>query len=151
MANGQLPDNQDGCGRSRSRSGCRWFRRRPEVNTRGVYGIFCAHRIPVFLSNVGLLAVHRFQLGYIAYVIFVTSDIRLSDTSSIANWQTVDLTTMTFPTEMVVDYVRVYQRKDSQNIGCDPPDYPTMDYISRHPEAYTSSFCPRRGTILHFD
>ncbi|KAH9006339.1 beta-glucan synthesis-associated [Lactarius hatsudake] len=54
------------------------------------------------------------------------------------NWQTIDLTTMTFPTEMVVDYVRVYQRKDSQNIGCDPPDYPTMDYISRHPEAYTN-------------
>ncbi|KAI0300491.1 beta-glucan synthesis-associated [Multifurca ochricompacta] len=54
------------------------------------------------------------------------------------NWQTVDLTTMTFPTEMLVDYVRVYQRKDSINIGCNPPDYPTMDYIARHPEAYTN-------------
>lgn len=54
------------------------------------------------------------------------------------NWQGVDLTTMTFPTEMVIDYVRVYQRTDSQNIGCDPPDYPTMDYISRHQEAYTN-------------
>ncbi|KAI0266416.1 beta-glucan synthesis-associated [Gloeopeniophorella convolvens] len=54
------------------------------------------------------------------------------------NWQTIDLSTMTFPAEMLVDYVRVYQRKDSQNIGCDPKDYPTMDYIARHPEAYTN-------------
>lgn len=47
---------------------------------------------------------------------------------------------MTFPTEMLIDYVRVYQRTDSQNIGCNPKDYPTTDYISRHPEAYSSSF-----------
>ncbi|KAI0047870.1 glycoside hydrolase family 16 protein [Auriscalpium vulgare] len=52
------------------------------------------------------------------------------------NWQTIDTTTMTFPSELLIDYVRVYQRKDSQNIGCNPPDYPTTDYIARHPEAY---------------
>ncbi len=58
---------------------------------------------------------------------------------------------MTFPTEMLVDYVRVYQRKDSVNIGCDPKDYPTMDYISRHAEAFNGSFSPRRDTTLHVD
>jgi hypothetical protein len=62
-------------------------------------------------------------------------------TPTTANWQTIDLTTMTFPAEMLIDYVRVYQREGNTNIGCDPPDYPTADYISRHPEAYSSSCC----------
>ena len=57
---------------------------------------------------------------------------------------------MTFPAEMIVDYVRVYQRKDSQNIGCDPPNYPTMDYINNHPVAYSSlcRFLPGIGFML---
>ncbi|KAF8489534.1 beta-glucan synthesis-associated protein-domain-containing protein [Russula emetica] len=53
------------------------------------------------------------------------------------NWQSIDLSTMTFPSEMLVDYVRVYQRTGQTNIGCDPPDYPTADYINRHYEAYS--------------
>ncbi|KAJ7673564.1 beta-glucan synthesis-associated [Mycena olivaceomarginata] len=48
------------------------------------------------------------------------------------NWQTIDLTTMVFPAEMLVDYVRVYQRDGETNIGCNPPDYPTADYINNH-------------------
>ena len=30
---------------------------------------------------------------------------------------------------MSVDYIRVYQRKDSINIGCDPKNFPTSSYI----------------------
>ena len=45
---------------------------------------------------------------------------------------------MEFPSEMLVDYVRVYQRKGQTNIGCDPPGYPTADYISRHLDTYSS-------------
>jgi beta-glucan synthesis-associated protein KRE6 len=45
---------------------------------------------------------------------------------------------MEFPAQMLIDYVRVYQRKGQTNIGCDPKDYPTADYIARHPEAYNS-------------
>ncbi|KAI8986834.1 beta-glucan synthesis-associated [Trametes punicea] len=54
------------------------------------------------------------------------------------NWQTIDLSTMIFPAIMQIDYVRVYQRKGSTNIGCDPPDYPTANYINSHPEAYSN-------------
>lgn len=46
---------------------------------------------------------------------------------------------MVFPAEMRVDYVRVYQRSGAQNVGCDPPRFPTADYIDRHKEAYTSA------------
>ncbi|KAF8886596.1 beta-glucan synthesis-associated [Gymnopilus junonius] len=53
-------------------------------------------------------------------------------------WQTINLNTMTFPAEMKVDYVRVYQRKGQTNTGCNPPDYPTTDYINKHMEAFTS-------------
>ena len=45
------------------------------------------------------------------------------------NWQTINLDTMVFPAYMLVDYVRVYQRKgassDNVNVGCDPPNFPT--------------------------
>jgi hypothetical protein len=54
----------------------------------------------------------------------------------VANWQTIDLTTMMFPAEMLVDYVRVYQRKGSTNVGCNPKAYPTADYINNHLQAY---------------
>lgn len=47
---------------------------------------------------------------------------------------------MVFPAEMLVDYVRVYQRDDETNVGCDPKDYPTSTYISSHPDAYSSEF-----------
>ena len=33
---------------------------------------------------------------------------------------TVDPTRLTFPAEFKIDYVRVYQRQDAQNVGCDP-------------------------------
>lgn len=44
-----------------------------------------------------------------------------------------------WPAVMKIDYVRVYQRSDSINVGCDPPNYPTADFINRHQEAYTNS------------
>lgn len=43
---------------------------------------------------------------------------------------------MMFQTEMHVDYVRVYQRKGHSNMGCDPKDFPTADYINRQFDAY---------------
>ena len=39
---------------------------------------------------------------------------------------------MEFPAEMLVEYTRVYQWKGQTNIGCDPPNYPTVKYIQDH-------------------
>lgn len=47
------------------------------------------------------------------------------------NFGKVDLTNLVFPAVLRVDYVRVYQDTDQLNIGCDPPLYPTADYIGR--------------------
>ena len=47
---------------------------------------------------------------------------------------------MIFPSEYLIDYVRVYQRKDEVNIGCDPDDFPTAKYINDHLEAYMGEF-----------
>lgn len=41
----------------------------------------------------------------------------------------IDTENLKFPTYMSIDYIRVYQRKDAINIGCDPKDYPTAKYI----------------------
>ena len=41
---------------------------------------------------------------------------------------------LTFPTQMFIDYVRVYQREDvisEDSISCDPSSRPTADYITR--------------------
>ena len=47
------------------------------------------------------------------------------------NFGTVDFERLTFPTTMRIDYIRVYQRPDQKNIGCDPKDFPTQAYINQ--------------------
>ena len=44
----------------------------------------------------------------------------------------------TMPATMRFDYVRVYQdpNNNDHHITCDPPDYPTTEYIRNHPAAY---------------
>ncbi|KAJ7830201.1 glycoside hydrolase family 16 protein [Mycena leptocephala] len=50
-----------------------------------------------------------------------------------------DFQHMVFPAEMLIDFVRVYQLPGVQNgLTCDPPKYPTSDYINQHIEAYTN-------------
>lgn len=54
---------------------------------------------------------------------------------------------MIFPAELRFDYVRVYQRKGSTNIGCDPSAYPTAKYINDHLDAYTSELARVRVVV----
>ncbi|UZJ56521.1 hypothetical protein CBS101457_005841 [Exobasidium rhododendri] len=51
----------------------------------------------------------------------------------------VDWDKLVFPGKLKVDYLRLYQAKGKENIGCSPKDYPTKDYIERHKEAYTNA------------
>jgi len=52
------------------------------------------------------------------------------------NWQRVDVASMIFPAEFLIDYVRVYQRRGLTNIGCNPKDYPRAEYITKYLDAY---------------
>ncbi|KAK0469296.1 glycoside hydrolase family 16 protein [Desarmillaria tabescens] len=54
------------------------------------------------------------------------------------NFGDVDLEHLTFPAIMLIDWIRVYQDPDNINIGCDPEDFPTADYISTYSGAYTN-------------
>ncbi|KAK1925290.1 beta-glucan synthesis-associated protein-domain-containing protein [Papiliotrema laurentii] len=54
------------------------------------------------------------------------------------NFQTVNFDQLTWPAEMHIDYVRVYQRPEGK-MGCDPADRPTADYIARHRNAYDNA------------
>ena len=45
----------------------------------------------------------------------------------------------TLPATMRIDYVRIYQDPNSENLGCDPEDYPTTEYIRNHPDVYTNT------------
>ncbi|KAJ7925309.1 beta-glucan synthesis-associated [Mycena leptocephala] len=54
------------------------------------------------------------------------------------NFGPVDLDHLPFPCHLSIDYIRVYQPKGSINIGCDPPAFPTLDYINTYMEAYTN-------------
>ncbi|SNX86107.1 related to KRE6 - beta-1,6-glucan synthetase [Melanopsichium pennsylvanicum] len=55
------------------------------------------------------------------------------------NFGTPDWKRLKFPAIMSVDWVRVYQDPDSENVGCDPADFPTADYIARHRPAYDNA------------
>ena len=44
----------------------------------------------------------------------------------------------TLPAKMRFDYVRIYQDPNAENLGCDPPGYPTTTYIDEHREAYSN-------------
>lgn len=37
-----------------------------------------------------------------------------------------------------VDYVRAYQPREAVQVGCDPPEYPTAQFIADQPERYTA-------------
>ncbi|KAG6811656.1 hypothetical protein H0H92_006418 [Tricholoma furcatifolium] len=67
------------------------------------------------------------------------------------NWQNIDLSSLIFPAELRIDYVRVYQRRGSLNVGCNPPAYPTKDYINNHLEAYMSEWLSSPISCNTFD
>jgi beta-glucanase (GH16 family) len=52
------------------------------------------------------------------------------------SWSEVLIGDLRFPTVMHVDYVRIYQREGMESVTCDPPGYPTTEYIREHPVAY---------------
>jgi hypothetical protein len=47
------------------------------------------------------------------------------------NFGFIDFDHLTFPAVMRVDWVRVYQDPDNVQVGCNPPDFPTADYINQ--------------------
>jgi hypothetical protein len=47
------------------------------------------------------------------------------------NFGFIDFDHLTFPAVMRVDWVRVYQDPDNVQVGCNPADYPTADYINQ--------------------
>ncbi|CAI5758132.1 unnamed protein product [Candida verbasci] len=55
------------------------------------------------------------------------------------NWAYIDWNSLFFPVTMRIDHVRIYQPKDQINLGCDPDDYPTYDYIQQHLNLYENS------------
>ncbi|KAF2470578.1 beta-glucan synthesis-associated protein SKN1 [Lindgomyces ingoldianus] len=44
----------------------------------------------------------------------------------------------TLPATMRIDYIRIYQDEGNEMVTCDPPGYPTTDYIRKHPEPYNN-------------
>ncbi|KAF9464880.1 glycoside hydrolase family 16 protein [Collybia nuda] len=55
------------------------------------------------------------------------------------NFGVIDFQHLQFPNRLRIDWVRIYQHPDAINIGCNPENFPTEDYINRHMEAYTNS------------
>ncbi|KAG6868438.1 hypothetical protein C0993_002757 [Termitomyces sp. T159_Od127] len=55
------------------------------------------------------------------------------------NFGEIDFENIQLPATMRVDWIRVYQPANAQNLGCDPPDFPTAAYINTYMEAYTNA------------
>ena len=54
------------------------------------------------------------------------------------NFGHIDLTKIPFPVHLKFDWIRVYQPSNAKNVGCNPRDFPTEDYINRYIDAYTN-------------
>jgi len=54
------------------------------------------------------------------------------------NFAAIDFANLEFPAVMKIDWIRVYQPRDAVNVGCDPKDMPTKEYIDTYMEAYTN-------------
>ena len=66
--------------------------------------------------------------------------------NSFANLNMTGLATL-MPATMRFDYIRIYQ-DDTGYIGCDPPDYPTTEYIAAHPDAYSNKDLTRWCVVI---
>jgi hypothetical protein len=44
-------------------------------------------------------------------------------------FQPQDFRHLVFPSKMLFDYIRIYQRDGLENWGCSPSDHPTTQYI----------------------
>lgn len=53
-------------------------------------------------------------------------------------WGAMDIAHLLFPTVMHIDYVRIYQKPEDTSITCDPPGYPTTEFIANHGVAYNN-------------
>lgn len=108
----------------------------PKARDEGVITWICGG-VPVYQATAAAVAANpRVQIGP-----RIISEEPMSIVLNMAiseSFQNVDVANMKFPADLLIDYVRVYQRSDSINVGCDPPDYPTADYINRHLNAYTN-------------
>ena len=51
----------------------------------------------------------------------------------------VDITNLPFPSYMMIDYIRVYQRPNQLNVGCSPASKPTSQWINCHKDLYQTS------------
>ncbi|CAD6582269.1 MAG: hypothetical protein CYPHOPRED_001879, partial [Cyphobasidiales sp. Tagirdzhanova-0007] len=54
-----------------------------------------------------------------------------------SKFQALQFNALKFPATMYIDYVRVWQPQGQTDISCDPPEYPTQDYINTYMEYYT--------------
>lgn len=61
------------------------------------------------------------------------------------NFARIEFDRLIYPATMSIDWIRVYQPKDAINIGCDPIDFPTAQYIE------TCVFLPCRISFSRSD
>lgn len=62
---------------------------------------------------------------------YIVINLGIASSFSYVSWPN-----LTWPSVMLVDYVRVWQDEDKIDLTCDPPDRPTAAYIKKHAEAY---------------
>ncbi|BFZ61474.1 beta-glucan synthesis-associated protein [Saitoella coloradoensis] len=57
------------------------------------------------------------------------------------SWTYIDWPALEFPSTMYIDYVRIYQDEDddTMSLTCDPPGFPTTQYIEDHRNAYDNA------------
>jgi hypothetical protein len=67
------------------------------------------------------------------------------------NFGNVDTEHLPFPVTMSVDWIRVYQKTNAINYGCDPDDFPTQAYINECVSGLLSSAIKLTRTFRYIE
>ncbi|KAH6912592.1 beta-glucan synthesis-associated protein KRE6 [Coprinopsis sp. MPI-PUGE-AT-0042] len=54
------------------------------------------------------------------------------------NFARIQFDRLIYPATMSIDWIRVYQPRNALNVGCDPKEFPTAQYIETYKEVYTN-------------
>lgn len=72
------------------------------------------------------------MFGSAGYSYMIASQYIIANLGLSPGFGEIDFDSLQWPAHMYVDWIRVYQHPDRMIIGCDPPGYPTSNYINAY-------------------
>lgn len=112
---------------------------KPNTNGTGSVTFYVNGKKTWHLTGAALKPDNKTEIGWRTFSrepLFMVMNLGISDGFQPVTWSGKNR--VRFPAHLAVNYMRLYQ-KEGQKVTCDPPDYPTSDYIKNHQEMYNNN------------